>query len=129
MIDIEIEEKLYAYLARVCTTSKCYPIKIGGYSNHVHILAQLSKTISISELVEILKTRSSIWMKKENAQLKNFYWQNGYEVFGVDRNGLVSLSRYIANQRHHHHKVSFEQEYKSLLVENEMAFEERYVWD
>src|SRR5215203_2291753 len=85
LIDIDIEEKLYAYIAGVCIGLQGYPKKIGGHSNHVHILCQLPKTLPISEFIGLLKNRSSIWIKAQHVRLSNFYWQNGYAVFGVDK--------------------------------------------
>ncbi len=129
LIHRNTEDKLYAYIAGICIKLKCYPKKIGGHLNHIHVLVQLSKTVSVAELVEILKTRSSVWMKSGNLQMNNFFWQNGYAVFAVEHCSVIGVARYIANQHEHHDKISFEEEYRSLLRENDIQFDEVYVWD
>ena len=54
-----IEDELYSYLGGICKALKCSPIKIGGYSDHVHILCLLSKKIALMKLLEEIKSHSS----------------------------------------------------------------------
>ena len=60
---------------------------------------------------------------------KNFYWQNGYGGFSVNPNQLEVVENYISNQEEHHMNKSFKEEYLELLKENEIEYDERYVWD
>ena len=50
-----IEDELYAYLGGICLNLECTPIKIGGYTEHIHILCMLSKKIALMTLVEKLE--------------------------------------------------------------------------
>src|ERR1700733_4463276 len=83
LIHETVEEELYAYLGGVCKIFECNPIKIGGFTDHVHILCMLSKKIALMELLEEVKSHSSKWMKTKEDNLKNFYWQDGYGAFSV----------------------------------------------
>ncbi len=131
LIDKNIENDLYDYLGGICKGMECYPVQIGGYRNHVHLLCLLSKKINITELLENIKKRSSKWIKTKGVQYSNFYWQNGYGIFSVQYSTLDRVIYYIKNQEDHHTKgkVVFKNEFRKLMIENEMEIDERYVWD
>jgi hypothetical protein len=40
-----------------------------------------------------------------------------------------SVISYIASQESHHRKMTFQEEFRSLLEKHGIAFDERYVWD
>jgi REP element-mobilizing transposase RayT len=124
-----IEAELHAYLGGVCNNLECPPVKIGGYTDHVHILCVLSKKIALIELLEQLKKRSSKWLKTKDERLKDFYWQNGYGAFSVDGSNMDRVIKYIENQKEHHKKMTFQEEYRKLLKRYNIPFDERYVWD
>ena len=67
-----IEDELYAYLGRECKRLGCQPIKIGGYTDHVHILCLLSQKIALMKLMEQIKSHSSKWMKTKETYLEGF---------------------------------------------------------
>jgi putative transposase len=124
-----IEGELYSYLGGICNNLDCTPIKIGGHYDHVHILCFLSKKIALMNLVEELKSHSSLWMKRKDIRLKNFYWQNGYGAFSVKASEVDIVKGYIENQHQHHARKIFQDEYRALLNEHETDYDERYVWD
>jgi len=128
LISPDIAGKLYPYLYGISKGMDCYPKLIGGHLNHVHILCQLPKTVSISKLIEQLKSSSSKWLKTQNT-VDNFAWQNGYAAFSIQYNMVVTVVDYIANQETHHRKLTFEDELRKLLRENALEFDERYLWD
>ena len=123
------EEELHSYIGKVCKELECQPIKIGGYVDHVHILCMLSKKIALMKLLEEVKSHSSKWMKSKHESLFNFYWQDGYAAFSVSLKELDRVIAYIANQHSHHGRTNYKDEYRQLMMENEMPFDERYAWD
>ena len=123
------EKELYSYLGGVCRNLECQPIKIGGYTDHIHILCRLSQKIALMKLVEKVKSHSSKWMKTKDESLKKFYWQDGYGAFSVDYKGVDAVTDYIANQYKHHHKKPFKEEFLSLLKLHKIEFDESYVWE
>jgi REP element-mobilizing transposase RayT len=54
-------KRVHAYLATVLNNEDCPAIKVGGMSEHVHILFCLSKNLTLSKIVERVKTSSSKW--------------------------------------------------------------------
>ncbi len=125
----DIEGELYSYLAQICKDHECYPLKIGGFDDHVHIVCSLSRKITLSSFIEHLKTSSSKWMKTKSPRLRDFYWQGGYYAVSVNPANLDRLLHYVENQRLHHSKENYKQEITTLLVENGIEYDERYVWD
>jgi REP element-mobilizing transposase RayT len=129
LIQESIEEELHSYLGGICNNLECHVIKVGGYTDHIHILCMLSKKVALMKLMEELKSHSSKWMKTKGAAYANFSWQNGYGAFSVNPAGVERVIQYIANQKEHHRKKVFKTEYQEFLEKHEVPYDERYVWD
>ena len=129
LIHKSVESELHKYLGGICNALECYPVQIGGYDDHVHILCILSKKITLIKLLEELKSNSSKWIKTKGDGFKNFYWQDGYGAFSVSPSNIAELKTYIENQHEHHKIKSFQEEYREFLAENHVEYDERYVWD
>ena len=123
------EQELHSYVGGICNNMDCVPIKIGGYTDHVHLLCELSKKIALMKLLEEVKSHSSKWMKTKDASLNNFYWQDGYGAFSVSPTQVDRVIDYIASQHAHHKKTDFQNEFRGLLKKNRLNCDERYVWD
>jgi putative transposase len=128
-IDVDIEEELFKYLAGTCREIKCQSHKIGDTNDHLHIACTLARTMAISTLIEEIKTSSSKWMKTKGDQYAEFAWQNGYGAFSIGQSQLPDSKHYIANQREHHRRLSFQDEYRQILAKYKVEYDERYVWD
>lgn len=128
LISDEIAQDLYRYMGGICLRLDCHPIIIGGHLNHVHILSSLSKTTTASKLLEQVKSGSSKWLRTQRGQ-HNFNWQSGYAAFSVCERHLYVVKKYIATQKQHHQRVTFEDELRTLLTENAIVFDEHYLWD
>ena len=94
-----------------------------------YLLFGLSRTRTIAEVVETVKTSSSKWIKTKDAKLADFHWQSGYGAFSVSQSDADTVVAYIRNQAQHHQKMTFQDEYRRLLERYQVAFDERYVWD
>ncbi|MBC8053382.1 MAG: IS200/IS605 family transposase [Sphingobacteriaceae bacterium] len=129
LIHPPVEAELHNYLGGICKRLECQPIIVGGYTDHIHILCMLSKKITLMKLVEEVKSHSSKWIKTKGEGYKNFYWQDGYGAFSVNPKQIDVVINYIANQREHHDKKSFQTEYRNILKKYEVEYDERYVWD
>lgn len=75
-----------------------------------------------------VKKNSSSWIKTKGREFNNFHWQDGYGAFSIGQSQVPNLQRYIANQKKHHLKRSFENEFLQFLKKYEMEFDERYLW-
>ena len=124
-----VEEELHNYLGGICNRLDCQSIRVGGYTDHIHILCKLSQKIALMKLVEEVKSHSSRWMKTKGEEYDNFYWQNGYGAFSVNPSQVDNVIAYINNQHKHHNKQTFQDEYRAILKKYEVEYDERYVWD
>ena len=124
-----IEKELHPYMAKIFRELKSPSLTIGGTDDHVHILFSLGRTITIADLVEEVKTESSKWIKTKGQEFENFHWQRGYGAFSIGQSQVASLKRYIARQRIHHQRVTFQDEYRKFLESYGLDYDERYVWD
>ena len=124
-----IEKELHPYMAKIFRELKSPALTIGGTDDHVHILFSLGRTIEVAELIEKVKTKSSKWIKTKGQEFENFYWQRGYGAFSIGQSQVETLKRYIARQRIHHQRVTFQEEYRKFLKSYGIDYDERYVWD
>ena len=129
LIQESVEAELHAYLGGICKNLECHPIKIGGYTDHIHILCMLSKKITLVKLAEEVKSHSSKWIKTKGDQYINFYWQDGYGAFSVNPAEIQTVILYIENQKEHHRAKTFQDEYRAFLKKYQVEYDERFVWD
>ena len=61
----EYEKRIYPYISTVCRESDCPVFEIGGVEDHIHILLELSRTMTVSKLIEQIKSNSSRWIKSQ----------------------------------------------------------------
>lgn len=81
----------------------------------------------MSELIGDMKRDSSVWAKKND--IPNLYWQRGYGAFSIGQSQVAEVKHYIANQKIHHQKQSYEDEFRELCRRYEVEFDERFCWD
>ena len=124
-----VRNALHPYLAGTLSKIDCPTMVVGGASDHVHLLFGLSRTLSIAEVVESVKTSSSKWIKAKPADLADFHWQKGYGAFSVSDSEVDRVIDYIQDQEQHHARTTFKEEYRSLLEHHGISYDERYVWD
>ncbi len=128
-IDDKIETPLFEYIGGVCKQMECNPIKVGGHENHIHILCLLSRKIAQMALLENIKKSSSKWIKTKGDEYSDFYWQDGYGIFSVNPTEIEVVKKYISNQKEHHKKRTFQDEFRAFLKKYNVDYDERYVWD
>ena len=127
-IDDKIETSLFEYIGGICKQMECNPIKVGGHQNHVHILCLLSRKVAQMTLLENVKKSSSKWVKTKGDKYSDFYWQDGYGIFSVNPTEINIVEEYIKNQKEHHKKKSFQDEFRAFLAKYNVDYDERYVW-
>jgi REP element-mobilizing transposase RayT len=129
MLDDTIRAALHGYMAGILRNLDSEPVLINSVEDHVHILFELGRTIALSKAVEEVKRSSSRWIKTQGTQFATFSWQTGYAAFAVSQRDVTGVRNYIAKQREHHSIQKFQTEYRSLLDDNGIAFDEHDVWD
>ena len=82
---------------------------------------------ALSDVLRDLKAGASGWMHDVFPRLADFSWQRGYGAFSVSQSNLQQVQRYLREQKEHHQRVSFRDEFIQFLKANEIEFDERYV--
>jgi putative transposase len=129
MVTPKIEPALLAYMATILKDWHCPALTIGGMPDHLHILLSLARTRSVSDLVQSVKKESSRWIKTKGATFQGFHWQAGYGAFSIGQSGVTETRAYIDNQKVHHERRTFQEEYRAFLTKYQVVYDERYVWD
>jgi putative transposase len=129
LADSTLRAATHRYLAAVSTELRCPVIQVGGIEDHVHLLARQARTITLAGWIRELKRASSLWLKECPEAPKSFQWQAGYGAFSVSQSQSAAVQQYIARQRAHHRRVSFQDELRTLLERHRIAYDERYLWD
>ena len=95
--------------------------------DHVHIFSDLHPTLCLSDYVKNIKLASNTWMT-ENGKFPLFKgWQDGYGAFTYSAKDRDMIIDYVRDQKEHHKKYTFLEEYRQLLTENGIEFDEKYL--
>lgn len=122
LIPEEHLSQLWSYLAGICKNHEMGASQIGGTGDHVHLLYLLPAKMALSHSVMLLKANSSRWMK---GVCPEFAWQDGFGAFSVSSSNLEPVRQYIRNQKRHHERRSFEDEFRELLRRHGVEFDGR----
>lgn len=122
------EKALYNYIWGIVKKQKCKLYQINGTENHIHLLSDLNPGITLSNYIKELKVASSIWMKNSGFFPLFKGWQEGYGSFTCSEREKEIIIDYIKGQKMHHQKETFEDEYRRLLIEHHIVFDEKYLF-
>ncbi|MBN1393679.1 MAG: IS200/IS605 family transposase [Pirellulales bacterium] len=125
----ELRDELFRMLGHHAAEAGCPPARVGGWIDHVHILCGLSRTVTVAELIEVLKRETSKWIKQRSPGLSTFHWQNGYGAFSVSQSNVDQVIEYIEKQPQHHKRMTFQEEYRAMCKRHNIEIDKRYVWD
>lgn len=125
----DIREPVFAYMAGIARAIDGIAIEIGGIEDHVHLLVRIPARMSVADFVRTLKANSSKHINETWKDRPKFSWQDGYGVFTVSPSNLIRVQQYIANQREHHLRSTFQDEYLQLLKRHQVEFDPRYLFE
>jgi REP element-mobilizing transposase RayT len=128
-ISADYRDRLYEYIGGIVRRERGILLEIGGMPDHIHLLIRLRASLSLSEMLRLIKGRSSHWMNGLPDLGYRFGWQNGYAAFSVSESRVMAVRQYIATQEEHHTHRTFQQEIVALLRRHRIQFEERDILD
>lgn len=126
-IDEKNESELYKYIWGVLKNKQCKLYRINGMPDHIHIFCDLHPSISLSNLVKDIKVSTNLWIKQSGLFPEFDGWQEGYGAFTYSIREKETIVNYIKNQKEHHKNETFENEFKRLLNEHGIEFDEKYL--
>ncbi len=119
--------ELYKYIWGIVKNNNCTLYRINGIEDHIHIFSDLHPSVSLADYVKNIKVASSVWMKESNKFPDFKGWQDSYGAFTYSIREKEMIINYIKNQKEHHKTESFYDEYKRMLAENGVEFNEKYL--
>ncbi len=126
VIDEKWENELYKYITGIVQNNNHKLLAINGMPDHIHILVGFHTTQSIADLMRDVKANSSKWINDNKLTPEKFEWQRGYGAFGYSKSHVQNVINYIHNQKEHHRKKTFLEEYKLFLekfeIEHDLEF-------
>lgn len=122
-------DELFVVLGGAANNLGCQSLLVGGVADHVHLLFQLGRTITLADAVGKIQSTSSLWVNQTRGLPEAFHWQSGYAAFSVGQAQVADLREYIRRQPEHHQKQSFQDEVRAWLKRYEEGWDERYLWD
>jgi putative transposase len=123
-----IEQRVWKYIGGIVRDNNMTALRVGGVEDHIHALIMAPPTLSPSKIVQLLKGGSLLWIHTEFPEISSFDWQDGYGLFSINKSVVPKVERYIQNQREHHRKMSFQEEYREFLKLHGVDYDERYLW-
>jgi putative transposase len=129
LITPELRERLWPFLGGIARQNKMKAIEVGGVGDHIHILLSIPSVMPISKAVQFIKGGSSKWIHETFPEHRSFSWQEKYGAFSVSVSLLDDVIEYIRSQEKHHRKMTFQEEFITLLKKHRIEYDERYLWD
>ena len=128
LIHPEWESELHKYITGIIQNKSHKMIAINGMPDHLHMFIGFQPVDHMSELIKVVKGESSKWIKERGLVKQGFRWQEGYGAFSYSRSHIDRVYHYIQNQKEHHKKKTFRQEYIELLEKFNIEYDERYIF-
>jgi len=129
LITAQLRDRLWPFLGGIARQNKMKAIEIGGVEDHVHILLSLPATMAIAKALQLIKGGSSKWVHETFPEHRLFAWQEKYGAFSVSESRVDAIVQYIKGQEEHHRKMTFQEEFLTLLKKHRIEYDERYLWD
>ena len=128
LINNKWQDSLYRYMSGIIDQQGHKLYVINGMNDHIHILISMAPKQAPSDLMYHLKRSSSLWINQSRLSVGKFSWQEGFGAFSLGKSQLPEKIKYIEEQQQHHKKASFREEYLQFLKENDIAYDERYIF-
>jgi putative transposase len=125
----EFREEVFRYMAGTIEGLGAKSLIVGGFIDHAHLLTRIPAKECVSKFIGQLKSSTSLHINSNSNRILKFGWQDGFGVFTVSSSQKDPVYHYIANQEEHHSGRSFEEEYRKLLEENDVMYDEKFLFD
>lgn len=123
------EEKLYKYITGIVQNKDQKMLAINGMPDHIHFLIGMKPSCCLSDLVREVKKSSNEFIKEKQFCPFKFQWQSGFGAFSYSHSHLDNVIAYIMNQKTHHKKKTFKDEYMEFLERFNIEFKNEYLFE
>jgi putative transposase len=120
-------EEFFRYVWGIHHGLNCHLYRINAMEDHVHILMALHSSLSLADYMRELKTGTSRWISQEDIFPGFNGWQDGYGAFTISVREKDAVIRYIKDQQEHHQHTDFLEEYRRILNEAKIKYDDQYI--
>ncbi len=115
LIKPEIEKTIFSLVGDQLKEQGCPVRIINGMPEHIHCLFLLNPQKSIIEIIKQVKGSTSHTVNHQSISIEKFAWQTGYAAYSVSESAVDKVFEYIRNQKTHHQKRMFQEEYDEFI--------------
>jgi len=123
------EERLHKYITGTLQNNGHKLLAINSVPDHLHFFIGLNPKQSISDMMQLAKGDSSEFINKQKFTQRKFHCQGGYGAFSNSRSQIDKVVKYILNQKDHHRKRKFRDEYIEMLKDYNIDYDEKYIFN
>ena len=120
--------QLQGVLGNLINETGCKTIIVNGVEDHMHCFVNLRPAVSVSDLMKVVKAKSSKYINDRKLTQQRFEWQDGYGAFSYRQRDVQQIFNYVLNQEEHHRTKTFREEYLDLLKEFDISYDEQYIF-
>ena len=124
----EWDNRLRLYITAIVQNNGHKMVAINNMPDHLHMFIGFNPNQSLSNIIQLVKGNSSEWINKERLTKNKFNWQDGYGAFSYSRSQINTVALYIENQQVHHARKSFLDEYRNMLNDFSVDYDEKYIF-
>ncbi|MFN8347640.1 MAG: IS200/IS605 family transposase [Spirosomataceae bacterium] len=128
VLDKAWRSKIFGVIGNLINEANCKNIIVNGVEDHVHCFVGLRPAVSVSELMKIVKAKSSKYINDHQLTKERFEWQEGYGVFSYGQSQIENVYKYIQKQEEHHKKQTFREEYLEFLRLFKIEYDPQYIF-
>jgi REP element-mobilizing transposase RayT len=122
-------DELEKYICGIISDTKSKMLALYCNPDHMHIFLGIHPSDSVSDTVMKIKANSSRFINEKKWMAGLFYWQEGYGAFTYSKSQVNSVIKYVLNQKEHHKKKTFKEEYVEFLKEYDVQYNEQYLFE
>ncbi len=122
------EQRLHQYITGIIRNKDQKMLAINGMGDHLHFFIGMKPDCCLSDLIREVKKSSNDFINENKFLKSKFYWQEGFGAFSYHHSQIDRVVKYIMNQKEHHRKKSFKEEYLELLKDFQVDYNEQYLF-
>ncbi len=123
------EDELFKYISGIVKAKEQKLLAINGMPDHIHLFIGMKPSCCLSDLVREIKKSSNEFIREKKFSKFRFQWQEGYGAFSYSHSALNNVIAYINNQKDHHKKQSFKEEYENFLDKFKIEYKNEHLFE
>jgi putative transposase len=102
VLSSSVRAKLVEHITQNCRSKGIFLDRIGGWSDHLHLLISLGREQDIAKVMMLIKGESAHWLNQQGLIRGKFHWQDDYFAISVSESQVERVRSYIDWQEEHH---------------------------